>query len=88
MSEKLTPKQREVNRVVEALTQAIGQHKLRPGTRLIEAQIVEALQANRNHVQTALQRMAGQGIVIIEPNYGAMVCPANGKTGSRSLYCP
>lgn len=79
MSEKLTPKQREVNRVVEALTQAIGQHKLRPGTRLIEAQIVEALQANRNHVQTALQRMAGQGIVIIEPNYGAMVSRPTAK---------
>ncbi|WP_368083629.1 GntR family transcriptional regulator [Klebsiella michiganensis] len=79
MSEKLTPKQREVNRVVEALTQAIGQHKLRPRTRLIEAQIVEALQANRNHVQTALQRMAGQGIVTIEPNYGAMVARPTAK---------
>lgn len=79
MSEKLTPKQREVNRVVESLTQAIGQHKLRPGTRLIEAQIVEALQANRNHVQTALQRMASQGIITIEPNYGAMVARPTAK---------
>lgn len=79
MSEKLTPKQREVNRVVDALTQSIGQHKLRPGTRLIEAQIVEALQANRNHVQAALQRMASQGIVAIEPNYGAMVARPTAK---------
>ncbi|MFG1175574.1 GntR family transcriptional regulator [Erwiniaceae bacterium CAU 1747] len=79
MSEKLTPKQREVNRVVESLTQAIGQHKLRPGTRLIEAQIVEALQANRNHVQAALQRMAGQKIVTIEPNHGAMVARPTAK---------
>ena len=79
MNKQLTPKQKEVSRVVEALTQAIGQHKLRPGTRLIEAQIVEALQANRNHVQTALQRMAGQGIVTIEPNYGAMVTRPTAK---------
>lgn len=79
MSEKLTPKQREVNRVVEALTKAIEQHKLRPGTRLIEAQIVEVLQANRNHVQTAVQRMASQGIVTIEPNYGAMVARPTAK---------
>ncbi|MCS3431785.1 GntR family transcriptional regulator [Klebsiella sp. BIGb0407] len=86
MTKILTPKQREVNRVVDALTQAIGQHKLRPGTRLIEAQIVESLQANRNHVQSALQRMASQGIVQIEANHGAMVARPSAKQAQEIFF--
>lgn len=68
-----THKQQEVQRIMAALSTAIAQHKLKPGQRLVEAQIVAALQANRNHVQTALQRLALQHIVTIEPNRGAMV---------------
>ncbi|MGE9552404.1 GntR family transcriptional regulator [Erwinia amylovora] len=66
-------KQQEVQRIVEALSVAIAQHRLKPGMRLVEAQIVEVLEANRNHVQAALQRMALAHIVTIEPNRGAMV---------------
>lgn len=73
MNKTATAKQLEVKRIVDILAQAIAQHRLRPGTRLIEAQIVEALGANRNHVQVALQRLAMQRIVTIEPNRGAMV---------------
>lgn len=73
MSQVTTRKQQEVQRIVEALSLAIAQHRLTPGRRLVEAQIVEALNANRNHVQAALQRLALQHIVTIEPNRGAMV---------------
>lgn len=69
----ITAKQLEVQRIVDVLSIAIAQHRLPPGTRLVEAQIVETLQANRNHVQVALQRLAIQRIVTIEPNRGAMV---------------
>ena len=72
-SKTVTTKQLEVQRIVDVLSTAIAQHRLRPGARLIEAQIVEALHANRNHVQVALQRLALQRIVTIEPNRGAMV---------------
>ena len=68
-----TSKQAEVQRIIDALSKAIAQHRLRPGTRLVEAQIVDALKANRNHVQSALQRLALQRIVTIEPNRGALV---------------
>ena len=68
-----TAKQLEVQRITEILSRAIGQQRLRPGTRLVESQLVEALNANRNHVQVALQRLAMQRIVTIEPNRGAMV---------------
>ena len=69
----VTAKQLEVTRIVDVLSRAIAQQRLRPGTRLVEAQIVETLQANRNHVQVALQRLAMQNIVTIETNRGAIV---------------
>lgn len=73
MSSLASGRQQEVQRIVDALSIAIAQHRLRPGTRLIEAQIVEVLSANRNHVQAALQRLALQHIVTISPNRGAKV---------------
>ncbi|QGZ29293.1 GntR family transcriptional regulator [Stutzerimonas stutzeri] len=78
-SRTVTSKQIEVQRIVDALSRAIAQHRLHPGTRLIEAQIVDALNANRNHVQSALQRLAMQRIVTIEPNRGALVAQPSAK---------
>ena len=74
-----TAKQLEVQRIVDVLSKAIAQHRLRPGTRLVESQLVDALGANRNHVQVALQRLAMQRIVTIEPNRGAMVAQPTAK---------
>ncbi|WP_213881764.1 GntR family transcriptional regulator [Pseudomonas sp. dw_358] len=75
----VTAKQLEVQRIVDVLSRGIAQHRLRPGTRLIEAQIVETLNANRNHVQVALQRLAMQRIVSIEPNRGAIVAQPSAR---------
>lgn len=74
-----TAKQLEVQRIVDVLSKAIAQQRLRPGTRLVESQLVEALSANRNHVQVALQRLALQRIVTIEPNRGAIVAQPTAK---------
>ncbi|MCU4677400.1 GntR family transcriptional regulator [Catenovulum sp. 2E275] len=70
---KATAKQQEVQRIMDTISKAVAQHRLKPGQRLVEAQIVESLNANRNHVQTALQRLALRKIVNIEPNKGAAV---------------
>ncbi|MGB9097696.1 GntR family transcriptional regulator [Erwinia sp.] len=85
MSKVATSKQQEVQRIVEALSVAIAQHRLKPGTRLVEAQIVDVLEANRNHVQSALQRMALQHIVTIEPNRGAMVAQPEARE-AREIF--
>ncbi|WP_455916636.1 GntR family transcriptional regulator [Pantoea agglomerans] len=85
MSKVATSKQQEVQRIVEALSIAIAQHRLKPGTRLVEAQIVDVLDANRNHVQSALQRMALQHIVTIEPNRGAMVAQPEARE-AREIF--
>lgn len=81
----VTSKQAEVQRIVDVLFKAIAQHRLPPRTRLIEAQIVETLQANRNHVQAALQRLALQRVVTIEPNRGAMVAQPSAKE-AREIF--
>lgn len=80
-----TRKQKEVERIIDALSRAIAQHLLPPGTRLVEAQIVDSLQANRNHVQAALQRLALQKIVTIEPNRGAHVAQPT-ATEAREIF--
>ncbi|WP_407316939.1 GntR family transcriptional regulator [Pseudomonas sp. nanlin1] len=84
-STTVTAKQLEVQRIVDALYKAIAQHRLPPGTRLIEAQIVETLHANRNHVQVALQRLAMQKVVTIEANRGAMVAQPTAKE-ARDIF--
>jgi DNA-binding GntR family transcriptional regulator len=72
-SKASSKKQAEVQRIIDTLSKAIAQHRLKPGQRLVEAQIVGALNVNRNHVQTALQRLSLQRVVTIEPNRGAFV---------------
>lgn len=69
----LKNKQTEVKRIINSISEAVAQHKLKPGQKLVEAKIVDALKANRNHVQSAIQRLALQHIVTIEPNRGAFV---------------
>lgn len=80
-----TNKQKEIERIISSLSRAIAQHKLKPGQRLVEAQIVEALNANRNHVQSALQRLALQHIVKIEPNRGAFVAQPSSQE-AREIF--
>ncbi|WP_160061407.1 GntR family transcriptional regulator [Psychromonas sp. L1A2] len=80
-----TNKQQEIQRIISKLSKAVAQHKLKPGQRLVEAQIVEALNANRNHVQSALQRLALQHIVTIEPNRGSFVAQPSAQE-AREIF--
>ncbi|WP_027853908.1 GntR family transcriptional regulator [Marinobacterium litorale] len=69
-----TRAQSEIQRIVERLGSAIAEHRLPPGTRLVEAKLVEVLGANRNHVRAALQKLASEyKVVSIIPNRGACV---------------
>ncbi|MEP4548306.1 MAG: hypothetical protein ABJ000_19165 [Saccharospirillum sp.] len=40
---------------------------------MVEAQLVDSLKANRNHIRSALQRLALRRIVSIQPNRGASI---------------
>lgn len=66
-------KEKEIQRIAEAITHAICTQQIPPGTRLIESQLMVHLNANRNHVRAALQRLALKHLVTIKNNVGASV---------------
>ncbi|MFD2176317.1 GntR family transcriptional regulator [Veronia pacifica] len=66
-------KESEINRIIEAVSRAISDQRLPPGTRLVESQLVEVFSANRNHVRSAIQRLALRRVVTVSQNKGASV---------------
>ncbi len=54
---------------------AIVENRYPPGSRLVEARIAEELGLSRTPVREALHRLEAEGLVISEPNRGAMVRP-------------
>lgn len=61
-------------RVVAAdLTQAIHEHRIRPGMKLSEDEVGEIFGVSRTVVRTALQALAHDQLVTIEPHRGAFV---------------
>ncbi|MDD1795709.1 GntR family transcriptional regulator [Enterovibrio sp. ZSDZ42] len=69
----VSQKEREIFRIMDAINLAVCDQRLPPGTRLIESQLVNTFDANRNHVRAAIQRLALRRIVTISPNKGASV---------------
>ncbi|TDO99559.1 GntR family transcriptional regulator [Marinomonas balearica] len=66
-------KEIEIQRLVQAISNAVAEQRLPPGTRLVEAELVARLKANRNHVRSALKRLELERIVSIVPNKGASI---------------
>ena len=62
-----------VGKVYAALFAAIVDHRLTPGTRLPEDEIGTVFGASRTIVRAALQALAHERLVTIEPNRGAQV---------------
>jgi DNA-binding GntR family transcriptional regulator len=57
----------------EALREAILRGEFLPGERLVEATLIERLDASRFNVRVALQDLAGEGLVEMQRNRGAVV---------------
>lgn len=62
-----------VRTVYAGLLTAILDHRLPPGTRLPEDEIGAAYGASRTIVRAALQALAHERVVVVEPNRGAQV---------------
>lgn len=60
-------------RIRDALLAAILDHRLTPGTRLPEDEIGALYGASRTIVRAALQSLAHERVVVIQPNRGAQV---------------
>ncbi len=64
---------------------AIVENRYPPGSRLVEARIAEDLGLSRTPVREALRRLEAEGLVLSEPNRGAMVRPLS-ETEVVDLY--
>jgi DNA-binding GntR family transcriptional regulator len=62
-----------VEYALETLRSGIKDGRYAPGQRLIEADLVRELAVSRGPVREALHRLAGLGLVVIEPHRGVLV---------------
>ncbi|HNT38199.1 MAG TPA: GntR family transcriptional regulator [Rubrivivax sp.] len=60
-------------RIVEAVTTAIVERRLMPGTKLVEQQIADLFSVSRTVVRQALNRLSRDRLVTLEPARGAFV---------------
>lgn len=64
---------RQADEIVHALTLAIHQHRIAPGTKLGEDELAEIYGVSRTLVRTALHRLAHDHLLEIQRNRGAYV---------------
>jgi DNA-binding GntR family transcriptional regulator len=60
-------------RIVDAIVQAIVERRLMPGTKLVESQLGELFSVSRTVVRQALNQLARDRLVTLEPARGAFV---------------
>jgi DNA-binding GntR family transcriptional regulator len=63
----------EVMAAYERIWDAIVDHRLRPGTRLVEDRLCEVFELGRTRIRQVLQRLAHERVVTLMPNRGAVV---------------
>ncbi len=69
----LSPEVSRTEQIVQAMTQAIVEHHLRPGEKLVEQRLGDRFQVSRTVVRQALNRLAEMKLVQLEPARGAFV---------------
>jgi DNA-binding GntR family transcriptional regulator len=65
--------------VLADLREAIVTGAIAPGERLLQVELAERLGVSRIPLREALRTLHGEGLVIIEPNRGAICRPLDGK---------
>ena len=77
--------QTDVDKVCDAIYQAILERRLEPNTRLVETKLASALGTSRPVVRQALLLMAQRKLVEIKPNKGAEVAEPT-ETQAREVF--
>ncbi len=67
------------DQIVQAITQAIVAHHLRPGEKLVEQRLGDRFQVSRTVVRQALNRLAEMKLVQLEPARGAFVAAPSAR---------
>ncbi|WP_091999452.1 GntR family transcriptional regulator [Polaromonas sp. OV174] len=71
--------------IVQALTKAIVEHKLHPGTKLAEQKLADHFGVSRTLVRQALFQLSQNGLIRLEPARGASVA-APSVTEAREVF--
>ena len=72
---------RAEDRVFNAILDAVLDHRLAPGTKLTERELVEIFGVSRGAVRSALTRLGHSLLVELRPNRGAVIAnPSTGET--------
>ena len=82
-----------VDGIIAALTEAVHEHRLQPGTKLREDEVCALFGVSRTIVRQALRSMAQEGLLTIRKNKGAMVSQPSLKEAhevfqARALWNP
>ena len=67
------------NEIYERMVATILDHRLAPGTKLIEEKLASAFGVSRTRIRPVLVRLANEQIVTLTPNRGAMVAQPSEK---------
>lgn len=73
------------HQIVDALTRAIVEHRLEPGSKLVEQKLADQFGVSRTLVRQALYRLSQNRLVSIEPARGAFVA-APSETEARQVF--
>ena len=65
--------------VVDQLRRAIVGGSIAPGERLIQVELAERFGVSRIPLREAMRTLHGEGLIVIEPNRGAICRPLDGK---------
>jgi DNA-binding GntR family transcriptional regulator len=71
--------------IVTSLTRAIVEHRLQPGTKLVEQKLADQYGVSRTLVRQALYRLSQNRLIKIEPARGAFVA-APSETEARQVF--
>jgi DNA-binding GntR family transcriptional regulator len=71
--------------VLDQLREAIVTHRLRPGQRLVERELIEQTGVSRPTIREALRQLAAEGLVLSIPNKGTVVASLSTE-GVQELY--
>ncbi|MFY0543579.1 GntR family transcriptional regulator [Brevibacillus sp. H7] len=64
-----------LERVVSRLREAILKREFKPGERLVQEELAEAMGVSRMPIREALRQLEKEGLVTLEPHKGAIVTP-------------
>ena len=85
--ERLTDRRVLTDRVYDILRGAILSSELKPGAALIERNLAERFGVSKSPVRDALQRLAGEGLVIPSSHRGMTVTSISASKPTKSLSC-